>query len=149
MRRAGVIVAVAVGSRGAGGGGRGASLRSRRTSCGAVEKNSSSLGRVSCMTVGASDRASEGTESASEGASSSERTSCIRAMSESGPAEPKAVGGPRGPGSMPLPSGRNLRVMMVASSPVGAIGGATGCVVDEAVEWDTPAARACAMASKS
>ena len=118
-------------------------------SCGAVEKNSSSLGCVSCMTVGASDKASEGTEGASEGASSSERTSCIRAMSESGPAEPKAVGGPRGPAFLPLPSGRSLRVMMVASSPVGAVGGATGCVADEAVERGTPVARACAMASRS
>ena len=89
-----------------------------------MEKNSSALGCVSCMTVGASDKASEGTEGASEGASSSERTSCIRAMSESGPAEPNAVGGPRGPGVLPLPSGRfSLRVMMVAPSPTGAVGG--------------------------
>ena len=100
-----------------------------------MEKNSSALGCVSCMTVGASDKASEGTEGASEGASPSERTSCIRAMSESGPAEPNAVGGPRGPGVLPLPSGRfSLRVMMVTPSPTGAVGVATGCVVEEAVE---------------
>ena len=99
-------------SEGGGGGGNGASWRSRRSSCGAVEKNSATSGCVSCMTVGASEWASEGTEGASEQASSSERTSCMRAMSDRSPSGPrggsvaKAEGDTRGPFFLLLPSGR-------------------------------------------
>ena len=132
---------VAVGSKGGGGGGSGASWRSRRTSCGAVEKNSAVSGSASCIIVGASERASEGAEGASEGASSSDRTSCMRAMSVSEPARPRggsvanAEGQTRGPGSLPLPSGRSLRVMMVVPSSMRAMWGGAGWVVEEAAEW--------------